>query len=407
MSFVSLEDVGFRDISQLDAFGRLRTSSPNTLFESMTEYFLSSRFWDTATVGGGSSVAHSPVSKMVSITCGTGAGDYAILQSQPYIRYIPGKSQFLAFSGAFSPGAVANNTCRTGYFDAENGVFLEVTNGVASVVRRSSASGSVVNDSVPQSAWNVDKLDGTGPSGLTIDLTKTQIMYMTISWLGRYEIGFNISGRASPVHRFLSNNFAVLPAMQSMNLPVRMESVNSAGSVGATIKFTACTVQSEGGQESRGTSRTASNGTTTTAVTTRRPVLSIRSAATIFGLTNRGHIESDDLFVFTKSNDVFWEVVYNGTLTGAAFASVGAGSIAEFDTAATAISGGTVLKSGYASSGTGSAAALVNVAFDPRIPLTISKIDGGPTVQEHISLVVTSMAATANVSCSANWFERF
>lgn len=411
MSFVNLESstVYLGDSPQLDAFERLRVSLPKTLFDSQQEYVLSTRFWDTA-VSGGSTVARNSNTRMVDITCSTGATASAILQSKAYHRYTPGKSHLIIMTGIFSPGTVANNVCRAGYFDSKNGIFFSVSNGVASIVRRSTTTGSTVEDGVTQSNWNVDKFNGQGPSRINgIDFTKSTILYISAQWLGmgRIEVGFNIGGRYVPAHRFLIANVISLPSTQTFNLPVRIESVNTDASAGALIHFNCCTVQTEGGEESRGFSRSASNGTTPIAVTTRQPVLSIRSAATFLGLDNRGHIEANDITMLVKTNDSFWELVYGGTLTGAAFTTVGAGSLAEFDVTATAITGGVVIKSGHASSSTGSASSLSLSNFDARIPLTISKIDSGAVQQDIVSLVFTSMSGTSNVAATANWFEQF
>jgi hypothetical protein len=49
---------------------------------------------------------------------------------------------------------------------------------------------------VPQTNWNIDKLDGTGISGITLDISKAQILWMDIEWLGlgTVRIGFVING---------------------------------------------------------------------------------------------------------------------------------------------------------------------------------------------------------------------
>jgi hypothetical protein len=409
MSFISLENIGFRDGPQLDAFGRIRTSQPNTLFDSQQEYGLSPTLWSTQVSGGGSSVTHNTNTRMMDITCGTGASDLAILQSIQYVRYIPGKSQEILLTGIFSPGVVANNTSRAGYFDFQNGVFLEVTNGAYSIVRRSSTSGVIVNETIAQANWNVDRFDGTGPSGVTLDLTKMQVLYITAQWLGagRIEVGFNIDGSNQAAHQFLVANVLLTPSTQTFNLPVRVETVNTAGSAGATITFNCCSVQSEGGVEPRGNLRTANRGITSVGVTTRRPVLSVRPAATFNGFVNRGHIEGRGISFRTTTNDMLWELVFGGSLTGASFAAVSAPSIAEFDVSATAITGGIILASGYSIAGQGNSALLVSEDFDIRFPLTISKIDAGATVQPNVSLVCTSVTGTSNVMAEISWFEQF
>jgi hypothetical protein len=409
MSFVNLERIAFSDSPNIDAFGRLRVSEARTLFDSQQEYGLSTRIWGTATSGGSSSVAVNGTTKLTVITCGTGAADLAVLQSNQYIRYIPGKSHLILMTGVFSPGNIANNLCNSGYFDSANGIFLRVAAGVVSFVRRTSTSGSVVDNVVNQADWNVDNFDGTGPSGVTLDLTKIHVLYIAAQWLGagRIEVGFNVDGIFWTAHRFLTANILTVPSTQTFNLPVRMESRNSAGTSGnSVIAFNCCSVQSEGGIEERGFARTANNGITEIAVTTRRPILSIRPAATFGGFVNRAHIEAASLSMKARTNDSLFEIVYGGTLTGAAFATVGTGSAAEFDTAATAITGGTIIKSGYVATGAGIVSTSFVDEFDVRLPMTIIKIDGGATIQDSVSIVATSITGTSNMQAQASWFEQ-
>ena len=416
--------VDFADSLHLDAFSRLRISEPVTLFDSQQEYGLDTRTtWDCAAngtlstassngsaVSGSNSVGPRDVNtRMVPIVVSTTSGHYSVLQSRQYVRYAPGKSQLILITGIFSPGTIPNCDARTGYFDSANGIFLKVTNGVYSVVRRTSTSGSVVDNEVLQSAWNIDKLDGTGVSGKTLDLTKTNILVIDAQWLGigRVRIGFDIDGVIVPVHQFLNANVMLVPYTQTFNLPVRLELRNTGTSSGTpTIQFVCCSVQSEGGTDIRGFPQTASNGVTAIGVTTRRPVLSIRPKATYNSITNRSHIEASDFAVIAKTNDCYYEIVVGGTLTGASWTSVNATSATEYDVAATAISGGISIISDFVLSGSGSVRGKTEANADVRNPLTISQIDALTAFQTPISIVATSVSGTSNIQASLNWHEK-
>lgn len=414
-----------KDGSQLDAFSRLRVSMGNTQFDSQQEYGLDTRTtWD-ATANGTLSTPSSNGSvtngsnlvgptnantRLTPLTVSTTSGHYAVLQSKQYIRYIPGKSQLVLMTGIFSPGTIANCDARIGYFDSANGVFLKVTNGVASFVLRTSTSGSVSDaKAVISSAWSVDHFDGTGPSGITLDLTKTQILVIDAQWLGvgRVRCGFDIDGVIYIAHEFKNANALLVPYTQTFNLPVRMEIRNTGTSTGTpTIQFVCCSVQSEGGQEQRGFPWSAPVSITTTAVTTRRPVLSVRPKATYNSRTNRGHIEGIEFFLRTTTNDSLFEIVVGGTLTGAAWTSVDTDSMAEYDTTATAITGGSSGIKGWSLSGSGSIAVSSMTSADLRNPLVLSQIDALTATQTNISLVCTSVTGTSNVSPAANWHEQ-
>lgn len=416
--------VNLADTVQTDAFGRLRVSQAYTLFDSQQEYGLDTRTtWD-ATANGTLSTPSSngsvtngsnavgptnETTRLTPITVSATSGHYSVLQSRQYVRYIPGKSHLILVTGIFSPGTVANTDARVGYFDSANGIFLKVTNGVAGVVRRTSTSGSAVDTEVIQSAWNIDKMDGTGVSGKTIDPTKTQILFIQAQWLGvgRVVVGFDIDGVLYPCHQFLNANSLTVPYTQTFNLPVRMELRNVGTSFGTpTIQFVCCSVQSEGGSDVRGFPFTAPPTITTTAVTTRRPVLSIRPKATYNSRTNRAHIEDLVFSLRATTNDSMYEIVVGGTLTGAAFTSVDTNSVAEYDTTATAISGGVAVVSGVVISGSGSTAGITSRDADIRNPLVLSKIDGLTATQTPFSIVCTSFSGTSNVTALANWHEQ-
>jgi hypothetical protein len=93
---------------------------------------------------------------------------------------------------------------RVGYFGANNGIFLEQDGTTVNLVKRSYISGSVVDTKVAQASWNGDKLNGTGDSGLTLDLTKSQIFWIDVEWLGVGSVrcGFIINGEYYVAHTF-------------------------------------------------------------------------------------------------------------------------------------------------------------------------------------------------------------
>lgn len=77
---------------------------------------------------------------------------------------------------------------------------------------------------VPQSQFNLDKLDGTGPNGYTIDLGKMQMVGMQFSWYGAGFIDFMVRGSEGNwvmCHRMKNNNVNNEAYMRSGNLPVR------------------------------------------------------------------------------------------------------------------------------------------------------------------------------------------
>lgn len=86
-----------------------------------------------------------------------------------------------------------------------------------------------IDSKVPQSAWNIDKMDGTGPSGYNVDLSKMQMFYLDYSWYGAGFIRWGMraaNGNVTYCHKMVNNNVNTEAYFRSGNLPARYE-VNS------------------------------------------------------------------------------------------------------------------------------------------------------------------------------------
>jgi hypothetical protein len=132
--------------------------------------------------------------------------------------------------------AKANLRQRVGYFSRENGIYLEQDGLDTYLVVRSFASGEVVNTRVAQEDWNVERLLGDGKTDHTLDLSKAQIMFIEVEWLGvgSARVGFMFNGVPIVVHRFDHANIVEGVYMTTACLPVRYEIENTGASVYAT-----------------------------------------------------------------------------------------------------------------------------------------------------------------------------
>lgn len=400
--------------ANLDAFGRLRVSNPETLWDGQfTSGDLMPLLYQSQTVGGGSVAVDADTSEVTLSVAGTNA-DEAIVQSRQYVRYQPGKSQYVLLTGNIGQDAGSNVTLEMGYADADDGILLQNVDGVVQITQRSSISGSPVEPSVAQASWNVDTFDGSGASGITIDFTKSQILAIDLEWLsvGQVRVGFVIDGILYYAHTFNNANTKTGAYMKRANLPIRYRAVNTAAGDAGSLTCICHAVMSEGGfVEALGFPFSASNGATTISVTTRRPILSIRPRATFNSITNRVQIIPETVSVFSEDAAAFVEIVYGGALTGPSFANVEAThSATEFDVAASAISGGIVIKSysvAAASSGPARPAA-VSSNLASRLPLSLD-IDGAhPTspLSDVLSVVLTSIPGGAtDASASIDFKE--
>lgn len=397
--------VTLHDSPALDAFARLRTSSPQTIFDNQFQYNLRPLQFSNSLTGTGA-ITHLPNESAAELsTGGTASGAKAILQTKRYIRYQPGKSQ-LIFITATIGEAKANVRQRIGYFSDTDGLFFEQDDTAKKIVVRTSTSGAPVDTAVAQADWNIDTLDGLGPSGMTIDWSKSQIFAIDFEYLGvgRVRFGFVLDGMFVYCHQVLNANNLATVYMSTPNLPIRASIENTGVAASTTVMKQFCmTVMSEGGfQEDLSDSFAIGRGTAALGVTTRRPVLSIRPSVTFNGITNRGHVIFEELELLARTNDCLWELVIGGTLTGASWANVDAGnSIVDYDTSATAITGGVVRNRGWALSALGSAAGRVTGG-------TVLELfnDFAGTSPDILSLVATSFTGTTNINALLRWREQ-
>ena len=332
--------------SALDAFGRARFSQPYTLFDSQNRYAKNDLFDETTATGG--TVTYTANESTVNLNVTTSSGSEVVRQTYRSFSYQPGKS-LLVMNTFAMPAAQANQRVRIGYFGTENGVFLERDGTTVYIVRRTYVSGAAVDTRVAQSSWNGDKLDGTGDSGFTLDLTKTQIFWQDFEWLGVGSVraGFVIDGQVIICHTFQNANSLTSVYMTTAILPVRYEITNTGATASsATLKQICSTVISEGGYEKKVAPTVARMTAVNSSISTSFvPLVSIRLAS---GRTGAVVVPDGYSVLPTSTSSATFEVVMvkNPTLTGASWAVTDSSNV-ERDIAATSYTGGTIIYSQY------------------------------------------------------------
>jgi hypothetical protein len=346
--------IGIQDTPALDAFGRLRTSEPYTIFDSKQLHDNQPLFFSQEALsgsGGSATYTNASASTTLSVTANTACN--FVRQTKMRFNYQAGKSQYIKVT--FTLGAPSSGVTKSvGYFDTDNGVFLSQSGaGVLSVNVRKNGS----DNSVTQADWNVDKLDGTGASGITIDPTKSQILIIDLQYLsvGRVRFGFDIDGVLVYCHYFKHANNIVGAYMQTPNLPVRYQIIAGGTNSAGTIECICCSVESEGGVVRSGPSFSADRGITGFATGNNQslhPVLSIRLKST--------HLDSTVIpeafsVISTSTSNFRWCLLMNPTIAGvdsASWTSI-SNSAVEFDvsrTSSNTLTGGLQLTSGYGTS---------------------------------------------------------
>ena len=401
-------EISFANTPNIDAFGRLRVSNPFTLFDS-SHRFDDNGLWSTATATGGAATFNS-AQGLVDLAVTAASGSEVVRETTKVFSYQPGKS-LLVLSTFVMNSAKTNLRQRVGYYGAANGYYLELNNSTVSFVERTSVSGALVNTPVAQASWNVDPMNGSGPSGITLDLSKAQILFMDLEWLGvgTVRIGFVIDGNFYVCHKFQHANIIASTYITTASLPLRYEITNTGATSGAsTLKQICSTVMSEGGYQLNGLQQAIGIPVTTpktlAVAGTFYPIVSIRlktSPNRLDGIVICTAIS----VIATSTGDYNWQVIASGTTTGGAWVSAGTGSSVNYNITGTSFTGGRILASGYFSvSNQGSTQ--VDILKEALFKTQLER-DGLASTPYELTIVVASNAGGGGgaVLASMDWEE--
>jgi len=309
--------------------------------------------WDELTSGTGSAT-HDPYMGMVKLEVGSSAGDEVLRQTNRVQRYIPGRQGEVSMTVIFGTPTTGIRR-RFGLFDELNGFFFEDSGDgtYRCVLRRNSALGVVDEESFTRDEWNVDKLDGTGPSGITADPTAIQHMSIEYEWYGAGMIEWNfvINNNKYPIHRIFHANYHDHTWAAKAALPIRIELTNVAGTAGThTFYQGSHSFSVEGTTELLGRQKSISSdiaGKTLQSANTFYPIVAIRLKSTALDSV----IIPDEYSASTLDNtNVFVRVIENANITGGTWVSFSDDSPVEYNITATGYSNGSTLSTNYISS---------------------------------------------------------
>lgn len=381
---------------------RLKVAPFQTVFFNTFQYGKESDVWDERIVGVGSAY-HNATSSNVVMEVGSTAGSKVIRQTKTVMRYIPGRGATLAFAIRLEAPTVGIRR-RFGLFDENNGAFFEDDGGTYSYVIRSNTTGIVTETRVYRDDWNGEKFDGNGWTGVTADPTKQQMISINYEWYGAGIVQFNwlMKNETIKSHTFDNSNTNPYVWCSTPFLPIRCEIENVTGVAGTHHLYQGSnSLIQEGEPEKLGTLVSQGNaltGTTMSVANTYYPVLSIRLKSNMLS----GVVIPRSLQVSTNDNtNIFWRLVENPTLVGAAFTDhANPDAITQCDTTATSFTGGKVLLSGFVVGGGGS-----QVVIDDKAQLQIGR-SGIGTISDIYTLVCASPNANKSALAIMNWLEQ-
>jgi hypothetical protein len=398
-------EISYKNSPNIDAFGRLRVSNPFTLFDS-SHRFADNGLWSTGTATGGTATFNA-AQGLVDLTVTTASGSEVVRETTKVFSYQPGKSLLVLSTFVMSP-AKTNLRQRVGYYGANNGYYLELNNTTSvSFVERSFVTGAVVNTPVAQASWNVDPMDGSGPSGITLDLTKAQILFMDLEWLGvgTVRIGFVVNGNFYVCHKFHHANIIASTYITTASLPLRYEITNTGATISAsTLKQICSTVLSEGGYELNGLQQAIGipiqSPRTLGTAGTFYPVISLRLKSTRLD----GIIILTALSIMPMSTAKFnWQVVASGTTTGGTWTDAGVNSSVEYNITGASFAGGRILASGFFSE-SNQAASQVDILKEALFKFQLER-NGLTSTRFELTLVIASDSSSDTVVASLDWEE--
>jgi len=406
MTYIS--NVGFKNTANFDAFSRLRTSQVHGLFDSQFTYDIQPLLFEQTTSGSGAAIAHDTTNRNALMTfASTPTGGVCDMQTYTHFRYSSGRSQ-LIFMTFNMNGGVADTVKYAGYSDGTEGLEFRLS-GTTPEMRILSTT-DVGNQTVAQASWNLDTLLGTGPSGITIDFTKAQILVIDFQalYVGRVRMGFDIGGNIIFVHEFTNANNTTTNYMKTANLPLRCGMTCSA-TVSTTMNFICSTVMQEtedSGSEHEGFNFSAI-GTVTAGSGTQTHILSVQPKTTFNSITNRTKFILEDIEITTTSaTPVRWDLCIGDVLTGTTtMIDVNATySAFQYNTLATTSGApAIIISSGYLAA-SAQTKGEVNQHIPFKYPITLDRA-GAVRALGRLTLLVTGIGGTSACRAIMNWKE--
>ena len=387
---------------QFSNSNRLKVAPYQTVFFNTFQYGKETDVWDERVVGVGTAT-HNVNASNVILQVGSTAGSKVIRQTKQVMRYIPGRSATLAFAIRLEQPQVGIRR-RFGLFDEYNGTFFEDDGGTYSYVIRSTTTGITTETRVTRENWNGEKFDGNGWTGVTADPTKQQMISINYEWYGAGIVQFNwlMKNETIHSHTFDNSNTNNTVWCSTPFLPIRCEIENVTGVAGTHYLYQGSnSLIQEGEPEKLGTLLSISNpitGTTMASANTFYPIISLRLKSN--NLTGIMLLRS--LQAATNDNtNVYWRLIENATLTGANWVNhPDPNSFLQYDTTATALSGGTTLLNGFVVGG-GSQL----IAVDDKASLQLGR-SGIGTISDTYTLACASPNTNKAALAVLNWIEQ-
>ena len=389
----------------IDAWGNARTAEQNML----SAYDFSVNGMDdlfTDFIEGNASVVHNVNRKSIVLTVDGLATSEAHRITNRYHYCLPGVGINCVFSIMAGDSGKTGNTRMFGYGDHRNGLFFALIDNTINIIVRSDATGTIVDEVIPQSEWNGDKLDGTGVSAFNLDPTKIQLMFIDFSWIGTGIARFGAytqDGSRWVCHTHDNAGSSSFPYLTSGSLPISFENFNTSATTGTSEFFIYGATVYNSSVANFTFWRYVSDSGLPREITTNTPLISMKSKLQLddSGDHNPIGLYPETLSLYITGGTCYLQIVDDGVLTDPVWEDDHA-STSLIDRSATAIADGVPFLGRYLGPGTHEIDLRQFYELNDEGYCTLA--DGSDS---YVMSVVASKieGTTVNVACSLNYRE--
>jgi len=363
------------------------------------QYGISSFDTTTSVFAGGFTQSFT---SLAIVGTGTGATAFAQLQSAGFLRYWPGHETDLFFTAEFPNGSAASATQLIGLFDERDGAAVGYSGTDFGILLRT----DTVDSFVPQVSFNLDRLDGSGPSGFTINTQRLNLFRIAYGWLGASPVTYSVmdqNGQWITFHKIIRSNLFAQPTFGNPMLPVTMQVIKTAG----TDDLRIASGSWDGGVLSEPLSPAVRffsvNSALISIPATETHLLTLRNKTVFQGRPNRIRIFITIVGIapaITVQRVGIFSVRTNATVSGLVFNDVNtANSVAEFSTVGTYLAGTgiSVLQVPVSTRGSGPQSILLEQSS-----IEIQLYPG-----QQVTVTGQSISTAFNTVAILNWREEF
>lgn len=398
-----------KDDTTTDATGVLKTNGLQQIFGHYFENSLHPLRFNTLVANGGAITLNPQIAAAV-LSTNTTNGSRVVYATKKYVPHIIGKSHFITIACAPTAG-ISGVTKRWGLLSDNNGLFFAQEDGILKFVVRDDSSGSVVDDKISQSSWNLDKLDGTGPSGFNLNVDNVAVFVIEYCCHGDNLIRFGVQCNKNIIwaHEIMSENQFAHPKLRNPTLSIAFEVINTTATASAS-SFRLYTVSAEVSSNSSivpASMNSISVGGLGRLIQSNSylPLLSVRPKLLFDGIRNWAIIEPKQFQFLNIASPMHIKLMMNGTLTGASWTSVNPFSACEYDVSANTLTGGLSVFECYIAQGAdgmfGLSPNMVNQLWSNFV--IGLNIEG--TVGDILTITARSLTNSSTAYASAFWGE--